>query len=227
MNRHRPRSPGLRLCQMVDACALRRRLRRDLSLIGKELSRSLQKVIEAVEDRHRGRTNGRLPDLRQLQAREDASREACIEILALTQGSNDELRWTRSTHNILDLMERSSDEILTMARSVARIPPGASFPFVRDLPAMGRVARGMLERSTRAVLRPEAESARRVMASDSSLDRRRDAFAAKVRRFLAAHPESASGILPYLAISDHLERIGDHASQMAEEVIYFLGESTG
>jgi len=207
--------------------ALHRRLRRDLSFIGKELRLSLQNVMQAMEEQDRVRAGGLIPDLKQLQAREDASREVCLRILALTRGNNDELRWTRSTHSILTLMEKSSDEIRTIARNVARIPPGPSFPFVRDLPVMGRVAGEMLQRSTRAVLRPEAAFARRIIASDSSLDRRRDAFAEKVRRFLSVYPEATRSLLPYLRISKNLERIGDHASQMAAEVIYFLGETSG
>jgi len=193
-----------------------------VSLIGKELSLSLHNVMQALENRDRSRASGLIPDLKHLQEREDASREVCLKILALTHGNNEELRWTRSTHFILSLMEKSSDEIETIAHSVAGIDLDPSFPFLRDLPEMGRVARGMLDKSTRAVLRPEAEFARRIIESDSSLDRRRDAFTEKTNAFLSSHPEAALAMTPYLAISRHLERIGDHASHMAEEVIYFL-----
>jgi len=227
MHEQRTRTPGRRSrCRGNKGRALHQRLRRDLGFIGKELSRSLGNVMEALVDRDRSRANGLLPDLKHLQAREDASREVCLRILALTHGNNQELRWTQSTHLILSLMERSSDEIKTIAQSVAEIVARPCFPFVRDLPEMGRVARGMLDRSTRAALRPEAEFARRIIASDSSLDRRRDAFRRKARDFLSTHPEAARALSPYLAISRHLERIGDHASHMAEEVIYYLGETS-
>ena len=226
MKNHRSRNPARRSHPRNNNHALHHRLRRDLCVIGKELTLSLQRVMAAMEVQDRDRAGALIPDLKHLQAREDASRDVCLRILALTHGNSDELRWTRSTHNVLALMEKSSEEIQTIARNVVRIAPGPSFPFVRDLPAMGRVAQAMLRSSTRAVLRPEAAFARRIIASDSSLDRRRDAFAEKVRRFLSRHPEATRALMPYLSISRHLERIGDHASQMAEEVVYFLGATS-
>ncbi len=202
--------------------ALHRRLRDDMSVIGKGLSESLRKVMQAFEERDANRANRLIPELKHLQERESASRDICLRILALGQGNTEELRWAGSAHRILALMEKSVDEIQEIAQNVAEIDGSPAVPFAGELPAMGRVACGMLDRSTRTVLRPEAEGARKIIETDSSLDRSRDAFAEKADDFLSIHPEASQGLLPYLLISKHLERIGDHASHMAEEVIYSL-----
>jgi phosphate uptake regulator len=177
-------------------CDLHRRLRDEMSLIGKGLSESLQTAMQALEERDEKRAGRLIPELKHLQDREGASREVCLRILALMLGNTEELRWTGKAHQILSLMEMSVDEIQGIAQNVTEINGSPAIPFAGDLPDMGRVACGMLAQSTRAVLQPEAEGARKIMATDSSLDRSRDAFAEKADDFLSMHPEAADDLRP-------------------------------
>jgi len=205
---------------------LHRRLQEEISRIGQGLSRSLRTVMQALEEHDTGRARRLLHDLEQLRNREGAYREMCFRILAAMEGNTEELRWTDKAHRILFLMEQSVTEIRGIAEDVARIDGRPADALDRDLPEMGRLACGMLDRSANAVLRREAGSAREILRNDSSLDRSCDAFAEKAGAFLTLHPEAAHAVRPYLSISERLERIGDHASHMAEEVIYFL-DGTG
>jgi phosphate transport system protein len=86
------------------------------------------------------------------------------------------------------------------------------------------MASEMLERSIRITLDPDAEAARSIMESDSSLDRHRDDFIERAIAFVGEGPNDSPPVVPYVVISRHLERIGDHASHMAEEVAYYLQE---
>jgi phosphate transport system protein len=60
------------------------------------------------------------------------------------------------------------------------------------------------------------------MEEDSSLDEHKDDFAKRAITFMADHPDSSEPVIPCVLVSRHLERIGDHASHMAEEVVYYL-----
>jgi phosphate transport system protein len=82
----------------------------------------------------------------------------------------------------------------------------------------------MLERSIRIALHPDAAGARKIMEEDSSLDRQKDDFAEKAISLVNDHPQNSQPVVPYVLVSRHLERIGDHASHIAEEVAYYLQE---
>lgn len=198
------------------------RLKKQMSDIGKCLNESLHQVLEAMEKKEPGRALRLIPKLQNLQGREDASREDCLKILALTKGNTDQLRWTRIAHKILSIMKESSAEIEEIAHKVAKIKQNEDLPHVKDLPIMGQHVSRMLKKSIHAVLEPDAEHARSVIKADSSLDRSKQVFTEKAFAFLIKHPEATQFMVPYLFISKHLERIGDQASHMAEEVVYYL-----
>jgi len=194
----------------------------EMSAIGKELSGLLRNIMKAFEERNLESATTLMGQLKRLQDREGASRDSCLKILASRNGNTDDLRWTSRAHKILSLMEKSSDEIEKIAHKVTDIDRSYTLPFFKDLPEMGRMACGMLDRSIHAVLQPEQERARQIIEEDSFLDRSRDEFLEKARVFLRKHPEDAKNLTPFMLISKHLERIGDHASHIAEEIIYFL-----
>ena len=202
--------------------ALNRWLQKELSVIGKGLSNSLNDVMEACEKGDATRASRLISQLKILRKRENVSQDTCLRILAQLEGTREDLRWTGRAHKILSLMEKSSIEIEKIAENVSEIDKTKEFPFVRDLPEMGRLACGMLDQSTHTALRPKAEDARKIIENDSFLDRSRDAFKEKAEAFRSQHPEATQSLIPYLHIAKHLEKIGDHASHIAEEVIYFL-----
>jgi len=124
----------------------------------------------------------------------------------------------------LSLISRISHEIAAIARQIGKINDGPDLPIAEDLPEMGRMASRMLERSIRIALHPDAVGARKIMEEDSSLDRRKEDFAKKAISLVNDHPQDSQPVVPYVLVSRHLERIGDHASHIAEEVAYYLQE---
>jgi len=193
-----------------------------MSSLGKRLNESLRQVLLAMEKQDTNQARKLIPELHQLNDLENTSRDICLQILTFTAGNTDQLRWTSSAHKILSLMKESSTEIEEIALKVAKIEHAPALPLIEDLPEMGRVANGMLQKSIRAALEPDEEFARRVIEADSSLDRSRENFMDGAIAFLSKNPEATPHMVPYLCISQHLERIGDHASHIAEEVVYYL-----
>ena len=206
---------------------LHRQLKKEMGHIGKQLSRSLAQALKAVEKKDAVLARELISGLQRLHGRENASLDVCVRILALTKGNTDELRWTSRAYRILSLMGQSSQEIEEIARKVEEIEKTPELPLAKELPLMGQVASSMLRESIQAAICPDADDACRIIAADSSLDRSKEAFKKKVAAFLSENPEAAQPVTPHLFISKHLERIGDHASHIAEEVAYFLQELNG
>jgi len=192
--------------------------------VGDALGQSMKQVLQALERRDgmsAERILGRLDDLRR---KEDDLKEICLQILGGKNGNTPELRWTGCAHKILSLMSGVSAEIAAIVRQIGKINDGPDLPIAEDLPEMCRVASRMLERSIRIALHPDAEGARRIIEEDSSLDRHKDAFAKRAISLVNNHPQNSQPVIPYVLVSRHLERIGDHASHIAEEIAYYLQE---
>jgi phosphate transport system protein len=184
----------------------------------------MQLVLEALEKRDVESAKKVLGQVEALHQREDALKELCLKILASTNGNTPETRWTGCAHRILSLVGDTSAEIAAVAKQVEEIKKCPELPLAKNLPEMGRMATQMLERSIQIALHPDAEDARRIMEEDSSLDLHKEDFIKKAIAFTADNPESAEPVVPYVLVSRHLERIGDHASHIAEEVAYYLRE---
>ena len=207
-----------------DHQGLYRQLKTEMDSVGRDLGQSMKQVLEALEQRNGApteRLRGRLDDLRK---KEDTLKDICLQVLGGKNGSTPALRWTGCAHKILSLMSRISTEIAAIVRQIGKINEGPDLPIAEDLPEMGRMASRMLERSIQIALHPDAVGARRIMEEDSSLDRHKEDFAKRAISLVNDHPENSQPVVPYVLVSRHLERIGDHASHIAEEVAYYLQE---
>lgn len=194
----------------------------EMDFIGRDLGQAIQQVLKALRERNGGPPEELLGRLDDLQKREGALMDLCLEILAGRNGKTPELRWTGCAYKILSLMSKSSAEIAAIARQADKIHQGPELPIAGDLTRMGTLAARMLERSIQTTLHPDAESARKIMEEDSSLDRHKEDFAQRAICLANEYPENAQPVVPYVLVSRHLERIGDHASHIAEEVAYYL-----
>ena len=192
--------------------------------VGNDLGRLMHQVLLALEHRNGRSAENLLNRLCDLRKQEDSLKEVCLQILGSKNGTTPELRWTGCAHKVLSLMSGISAEIEGIAGQIGKIEDGPDLQIAEDLPEMGRVASRMLERSIRIALHPDADRARKIMEEDSSLDRQKEDFAKKAISLVNDRPENSRPVVPYVLISRHLERIGDHASHIAEEVAYYLQE---
>ena len=207
-----------------DHQGLYRQLKTEMDSVGRDLGQLMKQVLEALEQRNGASAERILSRLDDLRRKEDGLKDICLQILGGENGSTPELRWTGCAHNILSLMSGISTEIAAIARQIGKINDGPDLRIAEDLPEMVCMASRMLERSIRIALHPDAVGARRIMEEDSSLDRRKEDFAKKAISHVNDHPQDSQPVVPYVLVSRHLERIGDHASHIAEEVAYYLQE---
>ena len=148
--------------------------------------------------------------------------EECLKTLALHQPVAIDLRFIIAVLKINSDLERVGDLAVNVAERAAFLAtqpkPDISFDFVD----MARAAQSMLTKSLDALVNPSIELAHKVCASDDAIDAMNREMYIKVQQAIRAHPEQMESLIHMLSASRHLERIADHATNIAEDVIYMI-----
>jgi len=148
--------------------------------------------------------------------------EECLKVLALHQPVAVDLRFLTAVIKINNDLERIGDEAVNIAEHVDTIARHTTDDFHFDYSPMAEKAAQMLKQSLDALVNLEVDTAFKVVFMDDEVDRMQmDAFE-KMKAAIQKHPEHVDYLTSLLFISRHLERIADHATNIAEEVIYLI-----
>jgi phosphate transport system protein len=150
--------------------------------------------------------------------------EECLKILALHQPVARDLRLIVSIIKINSELERIADIAVNIAKRVVTINKCRTpdFIFVHDYQPMAAKVREMVKASLDALVTEDAAMARKIFLMDDEVNRLRDAAYATVIKEIASHGDNAACLVNIYLIARHLERIGDRAMNIAEEVIYLV-----
>ena len=145
-------------------------------------------------------------------------------IRLLRQGSfpEDELRCIVAALKINNDLERIGDLAVNLAERVIslREMPGAQIP--EDLAPMASAVRAMVSQSLGALIFRNVEMATAVLESDDVVDRYRDRIFERLLQSMTGQPELVSPGLQFVLATRHLERIADHATNIAEDIIFWV-----
>jgi phosphate transport system protein len=148
--------------------------------------------------------------------------ENCLKLLALYQPVAVDLRFIIAVLKINNDLERVGDLAVNVAERalfLASVPP-VSLTF--DFMDMAAKVQSMLKRSLDTLVNFNAQGARAVCAMDDAVDAINRDMYISVQDAIVAHPEQAEALIHILSVSRHLERIADHATNIAEDVIYMI-----
>lgn len=188
-------------------------------------------VIEQVSAAVRALLDGNAALAQTVLAREDrvnelerfVDREA-FRLIALHQPMAGDLRMAKAASRITVELERAGDEAKKIARFATRVatgePQGPVLAVARFLRHMAELTTGMLRDAVRSLDESNADMARAVRARDSELD---DEFAAALRQILTLAMQDArflGATIDTVFALKGLERIGDHAKNIAEQVLF-------
>lgn len=146
----------------------------------------------------------------------------CFRLLALRQPLAADLRMILAAVKINTDLERVGDlavNIAQAARSYLLHPPVK--PLI-DLPRMGTIAQEMLRDALDAFVRRDVAAARAVCQRDDELDGLKTQIIRELISYMLADPKRVEAALALVLISRHLERVGDHATNIAEDVIFMV-----
>ncbi|MFZ0412102.1 MAG: phosphate signaling complex protein PhoU [Candidatus Acidiferrales bacterium] len=160
---------------------------------------------------------------------EDAINEMQIEIdervqrlLALQQPMAADLRFLLAVSRINGDLERIGDQAVNIAHSAMRILRHPQVKPYVDLPRMSELAEAMVRDSLNSLVRGDLDLAQSVLQRDDHVDRLRDQL---FRELLTYMMENSATVFPsfeLILVAKNLERIADHATNIAEDVIYYV-----
>jgi phosphate transport system protein len=150
--------------------------------------------------------------------------EECLKILALHQPVARDLRLIVSIIKINSELERIADIAVNIAKRILTISKCRTpdFDFVLDYKPMAIKAMEMVKTSLDALVTEDAGLARSVFLMDDEVNRMRDAAYKTVVQDIGLRGDNAACLINIYLIARHLERIGDRANNIAEEIIYLV-----
>ncbi len=183
---------------------------------------SVHRAVKAVAEREPNLAGQVLEGDRQIDQMEIEVEEECLKVLALHQPVAIDLRFIIAVLKINNDLERIGDlagNIAWRAESLAKLAPVAS-PF--DFHAMARAVKEMLRKSLESLVTLDPVLARSVCADDDAVDAINRDLYQKIAGLMKQRPEDTESLIHYFSVSRNLERIGDHATNIAEDVIYMV-----
>src|SRR5438477_3508888 len=146
----------------------------------------------------------------------------CFKLLALHQPMATDLRSIVAAVKINTDLERVGDLAVNIAEAATRYAQHAPVKRLIDIPQMARVAQAMLRDSLDAFVRLDTELAQHVLNEDDKLDALKTQIFRELLTYMLQDPSTIEPALDLILISRHLERIGDHATNIAEDVIFIV-----
>ena len=145
-----------------------------------------------------------------------------FQLLALYQPVATDLRSIMAALKINTDLERVGDLAVNIAEAARRYFTHAPVKPLVDIPRMAGIAQGMLRDALDAFVRRDAALAHDVLKRDDSLDDLKTQVFRELLTYMLQDPSTIEPALNLILISRHLERIGDHATNVAEEVIFMV-----
>lgn len=160
---------------------------------------------------------------------EDAVNEMQIEIddrvqrlLALQQPMAIDLRFILAVSRINNDLERIGDQAVNIAQSALRILRHPQVKPYVDLPRMSELVETMVRDSLNALVQKDQELAKSVLARDDEVDRLRDQMFRELLTYMMENSRVVFPAFELILVAKNLERIGDHGTNIAEDVIYIV-----
>lgn len=148
--------------------------------------------------------------------------EECLKAMALYQPVAVDLRFLVAVIKINNELERIGDQAVNIAERVLVIAKQSRHDYLFDYSSMSRKAENMLKMSLDALVNLDVDLALKVCAMDDEVDRIKKKAYDKIKKGMHEYPNHLGYMINLLLISRHLERLADHTTNIAEEVIYMI-----
>lgn len=144
----------------------------------------------------------------------------CIRLLALRQPAAKDLRFIAMAMKISTELERVGDQAVNIAHRAEELSKEPLLKPLVDIPRMAEIARGMIIDSLDAFIKEKPAIARQVIRRDSQVDQLNDQLQRELTSFMIENPATITRALKLMTVAHNLERIGDHATNIAEEIVF-------
>ena len=197
-----------------------REIRGQLVAMGARCERAVQLALHAFLECDPSRTAEVLAIDTKVNADEMQLDEMAVRVLALRQPVAYDLRFVTSTLKFVTDLERISDEAVNIAERVETIAKAETKPPVFAIPLMGELVQKMLREALDAFVEGDADRARAVLLMDDDVDESYGQTLRSTIEWMGHHPTEIPAGMCVASVAKYLERIADHATNLAENVVY-------
>lgn len=197
-------------------------LKKEILTVGSLVEQAMEKAERVLSHRDVGLAKEVMLGDNEIDRREVEVEENCLKILALHQPVAADLRFIIAVLKVNNDLERVGDLTKNMARRAASLVEGPALECAPELNRMAGETRKMLSMSLDSLVGTDVVLARKVLDMDDRIDEaNRDMFR-HVRDALVENKEDVDRGIQAISISRNLERIGDLATNIAEDVIFMV-----
>lgn len=196
-------------------------LKRHILSLGAQVEEMVLHAIVAIEKRDPDLARQVIQNDEKIDQMEVDIEEECLYTLALNQPVAFDLRYVVATLKINNELERMADLAVNIAEQaifLAEHPPLSSMPF--DLAEMSQRVRSMVKMSLDALVNIDPKQAEQVRRSDDHVDAIHREMYRNIEQAIRQDPQRVEVYIHLLNVSRNLERVADHAVNVAEDVIY-------
>ena len=199
-----------------------RSLKEQILAMGGLVDAQVSAAVDALKARDVERARAVIDADRAVNQMELAIDERCIRMLALRQPAASDLRFIAAALKMVTDLERIGDLAVNMAERVSALLDEPPLRAVQELPAMASTAQQMLQAVLEAFVEGDPVGAEAAIARDAAIDAWMARIFSEVEGAMARSPNTVTRGLATIFFAKHIERMADHATNIAEMVIYFI-----
>ena len=197
-------------------------LRKNLIQMASTVETAIANAVKSLIGRNSELAHVVVQNDEQVDALELEIDKQCIDLLALRQPLANDLRFITSAIKIINNLERMGDLAVNIAERVIPLNQEPQLKPLIDIPRMATITQTMVKDSIDAFVNRDAELARSVYERDSTVDALNDQIFRELLTYMMEDPVNITRAVHLILISRHLERIADHSTNIAEEVVYIV-----
>lgn len=197
-------------------------LKKDILTLGAMVEHSVREATQAIARRDENLARGVIEKDINLDRMEVEVEESCLKILALHQPVAIDLRFIIAVLKINNDLERVGDLAVNIAERALFLATQSEMNIDFDFTKMAVKTQEMLKKCLDALVNFNAQLAHEVCACDDEIDAMNRQMYLLVQDAISTCPNQVEALIHLLSVSRHLERIADHATNIAEDVIYMI-----
>jgi phosphate transport system protein len=197
-------------------------LKQTLLAMGGLVEDQIRRVMRALTERDDGMAQNVIDRDQQVNTYDVEVDEKCVELLALYQPTAGDLRFITTAMKIVTDLERIGDQAVNIAQRTLELNQEPQLKPYIDLPRMADKAQRMVKESLDAFVTRDTELARAVCGKDSEVDALKEQVFRELLTYMMTDPKTIPRAIRLILVSRFLERVADHATNIAEMVIYMV-----
>jgi phosphate transport system protein len=203
-----------------------KRLKERLLAMAGMAEESIGKAVKALVDRNPAMAGAVIREDVAINQLEVEIEETCLTLLARYQPEAKDLRFIAMVFKIVNDLERVGDQAVNISeRTLGLLREPLLKPLI-DIPKMAQLAQQMLKDGLDAFVNGDADLARAVCRRDDEVDHLNDQVYHELLVYMTKDPNTLTRAVDLILIGRHLERVADHATNIAEDVYYLVRGTT-